>query len=225
MSLCSRCGNPVEFRYIGGQCIPLHLHGGCGSSSSAVVDFSGHSVCQESSCFQTKCPVCQEAVFFVRHNGGSVWLDAPLGPPWQKHGCFDVHTPASRARSLAAEYQVDFRDSTARAEGTDERLALGVIRSTRVEFSRHSTEVTMESGETLTYVLTVKHNAGFLLSKLCLLDEAAMVIYPLEAATFKFAVLAIRRVERVHCEHCGVLVGLLKLPRHMKKVHGVRTTT
>jgi hypothetical protein len=38
-------------------------------------------------CYPTKCPVkgCQP-VWFIRHNGGSVWLDK-LGWPWPKHGC------------------------------------------------------------------------------------------------------------------------------------------
>lgn len=36
----------------------------------------------------TTCPRCGDSVFFVRHNGGSVWFD-DLGPPWPKHGCFD----------------------------------------------------------------------------------------------------------------------------------------
>jgi hypothetical protein len=35
----------------------------------------------------TTCPECGAPVFFVRHNGGSVWFDE-LGPPWDKHGCF-----------------------------------------------------------------------------------------------------------------------------------------
>src|SRR5437868_7304972 len=39
-------------------------------------------------CRSTACPICGAAVFFVRHNGGSVWFDE-LGPPWDKHGCFD----------------------------------------------------------------------------------------------------------------------------------------
>jgi hypothetical protein len=39
-------------------------------------------------CRPTSCPVCGAAVFFVRHNGGSVWFDE-LGPPWDKHACFD----------------------------------------------------------------------------------------------------------------------------------------
>ena len=39
-------------------------------------------------CWNAVCPVCQADVFFVRHNGGCVWID-DLGPPWPRHGCFD----------------------------------------------------------------------------------------------------------------------------------------
>jgi hypothetical protein len=46
-------------------------------------------------CHPTTCPECGAQVFFVRHNGGSVWLDA-LGWPWPKHGCFDYDSPSER---------------------------------------------------------------------------------------------------------------------------------
>lgn len=39
-------------------------------------------------CSPSTCPICGESVYFVRHNGGSVWLDS-LGYPWPKHPCFD----------------------------------------------------------------------------------------------------------------------------------------
>lgn len=42
-------------------------------------------------CWRTKCPECNGPVFFVRHNGGSVWFDA-LGLPWPKHACMDSST-------------------------------------------------------------------------------------------------------------------------------------
>ena len=42
-------------------------------------------------CKPSNCPICRAPVFFVRHNGGSVWFDA-LGKPWPKHGCFDKNT-------------------------------------------------------------------------------------------------------------------------------------
>lgn len=37
------------------------------------------------------CPHCKQPVFFIRHNGGSVWVDE-LGPPWPKHPCFEQNT-------------------------------------------------------------------------------------------------------------------------------------
>ena len=43
---------------------------------------------EEDFCSPTTCPICGASVYFVRHNGGNVWLDS-LGPPWPKHACFD----------------------------------------------------------------------------------------------------------------------------------------
>lgn len=35
-----------------------------------------------------RCPKCHERVFFfAAHNGGRVFFDPPLGPPWDKHPC------------------------------------------------------------------------------------------------------------------------------------------
>src|SRR5690606_41639131 len=97
MSTCSRCGNPVEFRYVNGRCIPLHLYGGCtGEGKSRVNDYSGYNTSYESTCFSTNCPECGDEVFFIRYNGGSVWIDPPLGPPWYKHGCFDNRSEERR---------------------------------------------------------------------------------------------------------------------------------
>ena len=53
-------------------------------------------------CRPTQCPKCGRTdVFFVRHNGGSVWLDEPLGWPWYKHSCFGSDDQ-SRARERGA---------------------------------------------------------------------------------------------------------------------------
>lgn len=55
----------------------------------------------EDFCRPSICPNCGRDVFFVRHNGGSVWLD-DLGYPWPKHSCFDNHlnTVAMQQRLL-----------------------------------------------------------------------------------------------------------------------------
>ena len=39
-------------------------------------------------CHSTSCPECRQEVFFIRHNGGCVWVDPPLGWLWDKHDCF-----------------------------------------------------------------------------------------------------------------------------------------
>lgn len=41
----------------------------------------------ESAAFSTTCPRCGARIYFVRHNGGCVYVDE-LGWPWPKHGCF-----------------------------------------------------------------------------------------------------------------------------------------
>jgi hypothetical protein len=53
-------------------------------------------------CRPSSCPICGADVFFVRHNGGSVWFDE-LGPPWPKHACFDDEYDGSRLRRTLRE--------------------------------------------------------------------------------------------------------------------------
>jgi hypothetical protein len=98
MATCNNCGQEIEFRYIDGRCVPIHSDGGwhCGSwsneSSSGVSPYSSTPRVREwklnDFCRPTICPECGGKVFFIRHNGGSVWVDE-LGWPWPKHGCFD----------------------------------------------------------------------------------------------------------------------------------------
>ncbi len=105
MATCNKCGQEVEFRYIDGRCVPIHPGGGwhCGSwskegSSGGSTYFSTAGVREwrmDDFCRPTTCPECGGKVYFIRHNGGSVWVDE-LGWPWPKHGCFDgPHTETS----------------------------------------------------------------------------------------------------------------------------------
>ena len=103
MATCWHCGEEIEFRYIDGQCTPLHLSGGWCQGSGG---FSGHTQTPsqyserqpsgnyvradaifDDICRPTVCPRCKKFVYFIRHNGGSVWVDE-LGWPWPKHSCF-----------------------------------------------------------------------------------------------------------------------------------------
>jgi hypothetical protein len=51
-------------------------------------------------CRPTTCPECGAEVFFIRHNGGSVWGDE-LGWPWPKHACFDESSSPTGYRFIA----------------------------------------------------------------------------------------------------------------------------
>jgi hypothetical protein len=58
---------------------------------------------EDNFCRPTYCPICREEVFFVRHNGGSVWFDS-LGKPWPKHACFDTSKTRNRYYYHSIEY-------------------------------------------------------------------------------------------------------------------------
>lgn len=54
-----------------------------------------------------QCPVCKEHVFFFAgHNGGRVFFDPPLGPPWPKHPCTISETATISKATVAEEHYV-----------------------------------------------------------------------------------------------------------------------
>lgn len=95
---CDRCGGDVVIRWMGGSLVPIHVSGSCGSGAERTLTSSNWAYRHEDFTRPTTCPECGEAVFFVRHNGGSVWFDE-LGPPWDKHLCFQDDPPATAIRS------------------------------------------------------------------------------------------------------------------------------
>lgn len=79
--------------------------GGGGWSAPISAPAPTHSVWQyrdDDFCRPTSCPICGADVFFVRHNGGSVWFDE-LGLPWPKHACFDDDVAGSSLRGRLVE--------------------------------------------------------------------------------------------------------------------------
>jgi hypothetical protein len=95
MDTCQHCGQQIVFRWIDGRCVPIHPDGGWHCGSWADGGEIGHSFERQHATWAfkdftrpTRCPECGADVFFIRHNGGSVWVDE-LGWPWPKHGCFD----------------------------------------------------------------------------------------------------------------------------------------
>ena len=110
MKLCDICGEEIIFRHVGGGKRVYHLSGRCGGQTSLArrseparsgyvrADFDG-------ACWLTKCPNCQDPVFFIRHNGGSLWVDPPLGPPWPEHCCMAdiVDSPPAKVSRAVVE--------------------------------------------------------------------------------------------------------------------------
>lgn len=70
---------PVRFRTMDGRRVPI----GC----QCLITPYGQLPREREGHWMTNCPRCRARVFFLRHNGGSVWLDE-MGYPWPEHGCF-----------------------------------------------------------------------------------------------------------------------------------------
>lgn len=92
MAKCYNCGGEIIFRVIDGKSTPIHTassNGWCGNDLHK--SDSVKSITFDNFCTPTNCPECGDGVFFLRHNGGSVWVDF-LGKPWTKHACFDKNS-------------------------------------------------------------------------------------------------------------------------------------
>lgn len=88
MNTCYLCGDVIEFVREGGRTIPLHQSGSCSGGTSYSYSCNAGVLADNDFCRKTRCPRCHAEVYFVQHNGGSVWFD-DLGQPWPKHGCYD----------------------------------------------------------------------------------------------------------------------------------------
>jgi hypothetical protein len=167
MPTCNQCGEEIEFRYINGRPVPLHLNGGgwtcSGYGGSAVNDYAGYSRSDKSRCYQTKCPECGDGVYFIRHNGGSVWIDPPLGPPWYKHPCMDKTYTSVKGvrRTLAAG-----RSLPAQTQNGD--LIIGIVKEAETSLSKKCSVISIETGAAENIVLLMKENVSFLVGCLVL---------------------------------------------------------
>ncbi len=77
---CHGCGNEVVLLMAGGRLRPT----GCACDPALLENVRG----KDDFCRPSKCPQCGAGVYFLLHDGGSVWLDGPIAWPWPLHGCF-----------------------------------------------------------------------------------------------------------------------------------------
>jgi hypothetical protein len=128
MSTCDHCGATIDWRIVDGRRVPIHPGGGwhCGGASSSGGGMSTGSRIRTFTDWSkveftrpTRCGECGQDVFFIRHNGGSFWVDE-LGWPWPKHPCYydedDCHarfvtwaTPTSNRKNLRLGIVLSYR--------------------------------------------------------------------------------------------------------------------
>jgi hypothetical protein len=100
MRVCKHCGGEIIFRYIDGVVVPLCPCGGCRDEAvSRPISESLVFEHERDFCRPAWCRKCNASVFFIRHNGGSLWVDE-LGWPWPKHPCFDSAPGAAQLAIL-----------------------------------------------------------------------------------------------------------------------------
>lgn len=235
MSSCSRCGQKIEFRYIDGICVPLHVEGGCiDDIDGKVDDFSGYRVSKESCCFSTSCPECNSDVYFIRHNGGSVWIDPPLGPPWIKHECFDNQVDSS-VSSVTIDCNLE-QISQIKDHELSSSLLIGVVVATKVDKNKRFTDIEFFTSKAEALRLRLKFNAGFLCGRLSIYNRKLKEIFPVEDPDKKFKECRpgeeksipsqlvtrkpIKRPKLVECPRCSKKVYSNRKKNHMKYCNG-----
>src|SRR3989344_4322778 len=125
----------------------------------------------------------------IRHNGGSVWIDPPLGPPWYKHSCFED----SR---LKTERSTLFTGTSATVEQINENSILGIVKSAEVSHTNESTVIIFETGKNEQYILLMRYNAGYLVGKLALYRQSERTVTVFYEPKYSFAV-----VTEIHSEN------------------------
>lgn len=182
MSLCNKCGQPIEFRFIDGRRIPFHIDGGCSDQHYEPNRIAARHN-PESECRKTNCPVCGADVYFIRHNGGSVWIDPPLGPPWERHPCMEDNTQGGVA--------FDIDDGLAGRLGALNDLITGVVKSARVSMDRKQTILEIAVGMEEPLMVLVRGSANWFVGNLVIVEPDKLHIYRPSESKIYFFILSV----------------------------------
>jgi hypothetical protein len=206
--ICNKCGNVVVFRHIHGALVPIHPSGLCGSRHTQKTNVSNLDSYRN---FLTNCPLCYEKVFFIRHNGGAVWLDPPLGSPWNIHPCFkseDKTQHITKPRELNEESAFQYNQNS------------GTVRWLHQYIVADETQCIVEAGHTGTYYLIIRGDATALLDQFCEIDRAKKRISPFDNSS-SFEIIRSKRAKRQNtfCHVCKAIVHRSMYREHLKKRH------
>lgn len=92
MQTCFYCGEGIETRGEDQHTVPFHSQGSCSYRRARELKTL------RSFYHRSRCPKCARDVFYLRHDGGSVWLNQ-MGYPWPKHPCMDLRPKSARRKS------------------------------------------------------------------------------------------------------------------------------
>jgi len=183
MQKCGTCGKPVEFRFIDGRCVPLHPEGGCSNTDASRFETQVRRS-TEGECRKTNCPACGDNVYFIRHNGGSVWIEPPLGPPWAQHGCFADKADKRAAVPLISPELID------RFQSSD-RLITGVVCSSEISRDRMKTIIAIAFGDDAPLSVLVRGGADSFLGRLVVASATERQVYLADQPRLCFAIESI----------------------------------
>ena len=114
-----------------------HMGGG-GATPPSPASGTSWKYRDDDFCSPTSCPSCGASVYFVRHNGGSVWFD-DLGHPWPKHACFD--------NDISVRLQTTYSNESQKSK----QLLFGVIVETLVLEPGESARITVKLSDGTEY--------------------------------------------------------------------------
>jgi hypothetical protein len=224
MTTCRDCGEPIEFRHKDGKTTPLHFSGGCGWRNGSGVR---SATALESECYPTTCPDCKDAVFFIRHNGGSVWVDPPLGPPWDKHDCMNRENRAAGGRGPGGLIQANELRLYAKS-------ILGVAKTIEISWDRSCSVLEVITPDTESLILLIKNDpkkffAGEdIAGELVAIDPDRCTMRLLGNRNFVWPVVAVLRPTRscptrshAICPMCRMKISMEKLPTHLERGHSL----
>ncbi len=92
MQHCFYCGEAIETPGDDPHTVPFHSQGDCSYRRAREMKTLRNFY------HRSRCPKCAHDVFYLRHSGGSVWLNS-MGYPWPKHPCMGPRTQSARQKS------------------------------------------------------------------------------------------------------------------------------
>jgi hypothetical protein len=113
-----------------------------------------------------------------------VWIEPPLGPPWERHPCFDRCESSGK---LAPFIAPDLASQLGQKEG----LITGVVQSSEVSKDRRQTILEIEIGADQPLSLLIRGGADVLLGHLVIIDPPKRQLFWASEANICFSIVAV----------------------------------